>query len=535
MKRRSFLKGAFGLTGLAVLDLPVQAYNEKQRKTQYNLYWGDMHCHCGISYGIGSLENAFRAAQEQRLDFCSVVGHSSWHDTPRDEEHMNRIRDYIVYHDEGYKRLEHLWPKVKRLTKEAMQPEKFIPFLAFEWHSIRYGDHNVYYLEPEHEIVYADSIEKLRDKMKERQALVIPHHIGYLPGSRGINWDYFKESSQSPFVEVYSYHGCSISDTSPYPMLREMGPRSSERTIETGLRRGYKFGISASTDNHYGYPGSYGEGKIAIYASQLTKESLWKAFKARRIYAVTGDRIVIDFAVNDALMGQEIAGQGKQKIDFTVQGEDYLDYVDLVKNCRVIKRFNPSFTFSSPKGSVRAKIRFEWGWGVMTKLTEWTGTLKLTDGRLHSVTPCFRAQPTEGAELEELTKGKSLISHITAQDESSVSFKSFSFGNPTPVTPINNSLILDVEMPVQASIMASVNGRKFEHKLAELLQGQRSHLVRGYLDVAVSFYRAVPEQAFRLKGYFVDSNPESPTDNYYLCVRQKNNQWGWSSPVWVSR
>lgn len=535
MKRRSFIKGAFGLSGLVALNLPAKIYKEKQRETQYNLYWGDMHCHCGISYGSGSLEDAFRAAHEQRLDFCSVVGHSSWHDTPRDEEHMNRLRSYIAYHDEGYERLKRFWPKVKQLTKKMMQPGKFIPFLAFEWHSIRYGDHNVYYLEPEHEIVYADSIEELRDKMRELQAIVIPHHIGYLPDSRGINWDHFKESSQSPFVEVFSYHGCSVSDTSPYPMLREMGPRSSEKTMETGLRRGYKFGIYASTDNHYGYPGSYGEGKIAVYAKQLTKDSLWEAFKARRIYAVTGDRIMIDFAVNDTMMGQESYGQGKQEIDFSVQGEDYLDYVDLVKNCRVVKRFVPPFTLSSPKGSIRAKIRFEWGWGVKTRFTEWAGTLKLTDGSLHSVTPCFRAQPTEGIELEELTKGKSLISRITAQDEKSVSFKSYSLGNPTPRTPINNSLVLNVEMPVQASIMVSVNGRKFEHKLEELLQGQRSHLVSGYLDVAVSFHRAVPEQAFQLNGHFVDSNPENPTDNYYLCVRQKNNQWGWSSPVWVSR
>jgi len=90
-------------------------------------------------------------------------------------------------------------------------------------------------------------------------------------------------------------------------------------------------------------------------------------------------------------------------------------------------------------------------------------------------------------------------------------------------------------MPTRASIRASVNGQKFEHKLEELLQGQRSHLVSGYLDVAVSFHRAVPEQASQLSGHIVDSNPENQTDNYYLCVRQKNNQWGWSSPVWVSR
>ena len=88
-------------------------------------------------------------------------------------------------------------------------------------------------------------------------------------------------------------------------------------------------------------------------------------------------------------------------------------------------------------------------------------------------------------------------------------------------------------MPRNASIKAKVNGRVFEHTLAELLEGQRSHLVRGYLDVAVSFHRAVPEEAFTINAGYVDSKRENSTDYYYLCVRQKNNQWAWSSPIWV--
>ncbi len=540
MDRRSFLKSATGAAGLAALGIPTAVSCSPQEKSPYNLYWGDLHCHCGISYGRGALEDAFEAAREQRLDFCSVVGHSSWHDTPRDEEHMRRIKDYIVYHDEGYERLARLWPEVKRLTREAVEPGKFIAFLAFEWHSTRYGDHNVYYLEPDGEIVKADSIEELRDRMKDHDALVIPHHIAYAPGSRGIDWDHFVESEQSPFVEVHSFHGCSVTDTSPYPMLREMGPRAYERTMEAGLKKGHKFGITGSTDNHYGYPGSFGEGKVAVYARELTPTSLWEAFKARRVYAVTGDRIGIDFSVNGAIMGREIRDGGKREIRFAVRGDDFIDYVDLVKNGRTVERFNPPFVPAVKKSSpVRAKFRFQWGWGEKDRFTEWEGALKLSDGRLRDAIPCFRAQPSEGAERDSgergaLERGGTLISRITGQDERSVSFHSYSYGNPTPLTPINNALVLDVEMPPAATIRAEVNGGTFEHTLAELLEGQRSHLVGGYLDVAVSFFRAAPETAFALSGSFLDAGKEEPTDCYYLCVRQKNDHWAWSSPVWVT-
>ena len=59
--------------------------------------------------------------------------------------------------------------------------------------------------------------------------LAIPHHIGYRAGYRGINWDAYREDV-SPFVEIFSLHGCSLSDDAPYPMLHDMGPRDAGST-----------------------------------------------------------------------------------------------------------------------------------------------------------------------------------------------------------------------------------------------------------------------------------------------------------------
>lgn len=39
------------------------------------LLFGDIHNHCGMTYGYGSLEHALAAAREQ-LDFCMVTGHA---------------------------------------------------------------------------------------------------------------------------------------------------------------------------------------------------------------------------------------------------------------------------------------------------------------------------------------------------------------------------------------------------------------------------------------------------------------------------
>ena len=32
-----------------------------------------------------------------------------------------------------------------------------------------------------------------------------------------------------------------------------------------------------------------------------------------------------------------------------------------------------------------------------------------------------------------------------------------------------------------------------------------------------------------------DTEPQKETDYYYVRVRQRDQQWAWSSPIWVER
>lgn len=82
MNRREFLAATGVLASLGRPSLRLRSQVPIPEKGTGNLYWGDLHCHCDISYGRGSLKNAFAIAQANRLDFCSIVGHASWHDTP---------------------------------------------------------------------------------------------------------------------------------------------------------------------------------------------------------------------------------------------------------------------------------------------------------------------------------------------------------------------------------------------------------------------------------------------------------------------
>ena len=165
----------------------------------YQLYWGDLHSHCSISYGEGTVEQALMRAQMQ-LDFCSITGHAFWPDMPTDRRRYGEIIDY---HNEGFARLAGNWDELIAKQAAASCDGEFIALPSYEWHSLKYGDHNVYARGPELALCDAVDLPALRQLVREADAIMVPHHIGYAAGYRGIDWKHF-EDSESPFAEIFS-------------------------------------------------------------------------------------------------------------------------------------------------------------------------------------------------------------------------------------------------------------------------------------------------------------------------------------------
>jgi len=493
----------------------------------YQLYWGDIHNHCGISYGHGKLEDALQRAREQ-LDFCSVTGHAFWPDMPTDRAKYERI---INFHTEGFRKLAQGWEDVLRMFERYNDPGLFVTFTSYEWHSCEFGDHCVYYPDTGGPLMTAPTVQELRDKVKKWSGLVIPHHIGYPRGYRGINWEHFDET-MSPFVEIHSMHGCSESDTAPYPMLHTMGPRDYSSTAEFGFKQGRRFGLVASTDHHSAYPGSWGDGRMAVYATELTREAIWDAFLKRRTYAVTGDKIKAQFSVNGATLGQMISGAGKREIELEVETCDFLSKIEVVKNGRVLRCITGTEVPSDLEGEVRAKVRIEWGWGRKENEVRWDGELSISEGQILSVETCFSGKPILAPQDREIEE-KPLPHKLISMSKRGCAWYSHTTGNPTTKHQTTQSIIVEVEMPLEASIRLNVNGNHYQHKLATLLEGSRSYFVRGLLMEAVRIHRAVPVNCYTFKDRFSDDASGKGVDYYRLRVSQMNNQWAWLSPIWV--
>lgn len=492
-----------------------------------NIYWGDLHNHCGITYGFGSLENAIKRAKSQ-LDFAAFTGHAMWPDI---YEETPETAFVVNFHRVGFKKLKDHWEEIRKTVAEANGPD-FVTFQGYELHSGTYGDHHLVSVDDNLPLVYKDSPKELVEACGRETTIAVPHHIAYTPAYRGINWDGF-DSAISPVVEVYSKHGCSISEDSAYPYYHDMGPRDTRNMVDEGLRRGYHFGFVASTDHHAGFPGSYGDGLAAVVAEEKTRESIWEAIKAGRTYAVTGDRILCDFKVNGSWMGSRIQAE-KRRIEAHVETEAPLDKIIIYKNEKAIRIINGEL-FDSVNQEGCYKIRLEMGWGD-SSLYRWEGRVEVEDGQIESYQTYFRGcsvlSPTQGQFDENNINDIATESRLVSGQE--LVFTCDTVGNISTLHPSTSAITVKVRGGLQTKLRFFLNDKQYEATVGELLEyGYTSHM-KYYHSQAFKIHKALPESRYVFDVDFEDEAAGNEEDVYRMEVAQKNRQWAYVSPVYVA-
>jgi hypothetical protein len=498
----------------------------------YQAYFGDIHSHCGISYGQGSIEDAYRNARLQ-LDFASVTGHSSWPDMPKEDL---RLKSIIDYHERGFAKLRQSWKHYSAVTERMYTPNQFVTFPSYEWHSTRYGDYVFYLKNPRASMDFVQTLEQWRLLIRAlreegNECFLIPHHIGYKKGYRGIEWDSFCHDI-CPVVEIVSMHGCSESDDAPRAYLHTMGPRNSLNTMQMGLEKGYHFGVIGSSDHHSAYPGSYGHGKMGVWATALTRDAIWSAIEDRRTWALTGDRIELDFSLNGEPMGATLAPVESRDLNVSIKGGYALDHVEIVKNNRVLHRFD--FTQRAvvePGSSVHGKVFIEVGWGEKDLAQSWDVSVEVEGGALVSVEPRFRGADIVEPRTDRLRTFRP--SEWRRVGKSGVRFKTMTYGNPTTFTNANQGMSLEIRGTVDTILTINVNGMELQMSLSELLRGSTSHYLGGFLTGAIRVHRFVLEKEYSAALNYEDHSDRERDDFYYVRVAQKNEQWAWSSPIRV--
>ncbi len=493
------------------------------------VFYGDLHNHCNVGYGHGSIENAFDNAVLQ-LDFLCVTPHGHWHDLPTEP----RLAAVADYHLRGFERTAAQWGHVQDLVRARYQPGRFVTFLGYEWHSLRYGDHTVYFNADEGDLIRADDMPDLRAALRQVRAagtdmMLMPHHIGYKVGYRGINWAEV-DPEFIHLVEIYSMHGAAESPAASPRYLHTMGPLDWESSLQYGLSQGHMVGVVGSTDHHSAHPGSYGHGRVGVWAPALTRTAIWDALIARRTYALTGDRIQLAFAINGHPMGAAAIMGPERQIAVQVTGGDALDTIEVLHNNRVIHRWTPPLLHETALPAT-VKVHLEVGWGARGENVDWDVTLRVAEGELLAVEPRFRGHAIVEPQAKE--QDRYAFSAWEQPSGDSVHFTTRTWGNPTPTTASTQGMCLELRADSHTRLTGTVNGQPFDVAIGDLLAGPRAHYLGGFLTPVLYFHRAVSDSGYMASFRCTHNVPTPGRDWYYVRVRQRNEQRAWSSPIWA--
>ena len=284
------------------------------------VYFGEMHSQMWHSMGTGTTEEFFGWGRDVAgLDFCAPANHYNWRFEVTDDIWEELIADCNRFNDTG----------------------RFVTLVSFEWGGTGSSGHkNIYYRGDSGPFHYWYQGEHrdpnaLWEDMAARglEALTVPHHPKSMGGA---DWR-FRNDRYQRLVEI-----CSMWD-----IAEESGPLS----VQAALAMGHRLGFVGGTDSHNGLAnqGSFhvndGNGLACVVASELTRESIWQALYDRRCYATTGDRILLDFTIDDKPMGSDNAADlnsvGPRRLRMRAAGTAPFTRVEVIRNNQVVFSADP--------------------------------------------------------------------------------------------------------------------------------------------------------------------------------------------------
>lgn len=333
-----------------------------EKAHRWKPFWGDLHGQSEETVGTNTADDYFRFARDMAgAQFCCHQGN-----------------DFQV--------TERAWEAIRAATKKYNAPGRFVTFLGVEWSAVTGmgGDRNVMYLGddgPLHRTSHWQ-IDDWRDQQTDRYPLdalyeamegrgdvtLIPHI-----GGRRASLDYHHAGLER-VAEIYSSWG------------------RFEWFVEEALERGWRVGVTAGSDGHKGRPGAshpgaaifgvYG-GYLCVYAEELTRESLWEAIQARRVYGTTGRKIHLSFSSGERFMGEEFASARPPAFEVRATGDCGIESIELKRASQTIASYRPK------DAAAQNSDRFRVSWSgarihQRNRQTHWHGGLRVDRGRIEA-------------------------------------------------------------------------------------------------------------------------------------------------------
>ena len=282
---------------------PFERHTIESPEGPLNLYWLDLHCHSVYS---PDAEGEPEALLHYARDFAELDGVA--------------IVDNDYYPNKTLAEAE--WMVEQELAEMFTEPGRFVVFPAYEftYHnpdlSPDFNHRYVLYPESGGRLLrrvdaQSDTFDKLAEQLRDEGVLLVAHHCTWRLGA-----------PVPENVEVCSSWRVCIEETD---------------FIRDRLAAGDRFGFMASSDSHRACPGM-GGALTGVFAKELTPRAIFDALCRRRTIATQGERVLLDFRVENAPAGEEFCCSVAPTMRVRFAAPRDIEYVEVVRDGEVIHR-----------------------------------------------------------------------------------------------------------------------------------------------------------------------------------------------------
>jgi len=291
--------------------------------------WGDVHIHTSAGhaswYGGDGEHNYHFARDRALLDFAALSEHYGM--------------------DVTFTWLDQLVPA----TLAYDRPGSFATLIGVETGDIE--GHFNFYLRGDDPLEMFDNrsnFDLQEQRLRELRSrgvypLMIPHHFMLL---EPVDWRVAARDLMR-VGEIYSTHGSSERagiwwrHPTDFANSYEDSKGAKGHDYLSALAHGQRLGVVGSSDSHFGRPGL--SGLTCALVPALTRSDVYDAIHARRCYATTGTRILLDVDWAGAAMGAEAFREHGTPLvaNLAVHGTDLVERVEIVRDGEVVRAFEP--------------------------------------------------------------------------------------------------------------------------------------------------------------------------------------------------
>jgi hypothetical protein len=300
--------GRAAVAGPVLVVESEEALAPRPGEAARTILWGDCHGHSTVGDGTHPPAHYFFYARDvAHLDYTCLSEH-----------------DWQQFLGVGLDQEEGAWDRVADLAREWRRPG-FAVLLGWEWSSRVHGHRVVLFPDDGTRYVSYQNVPspaELAEALRGTGAFSILAHPSGSHLTPALEWDTVVPGFDRA-VEIYSGHGTMDGDPDYRPPSE---PRPGRSAVDA-IRRGHRLAFVGFSDTHLSTPGNpwppairdapYRGGLTAVWAPAAEERAVFDALKRGLCYATSGERFLVDFRVEDRLLGETLELGGGRPVRVT--------------------------------------------------------------------------------------------------------------------------------------------------------------------------------------------------------------------------